>query len=126
MIHFAWIEEPIFTLINDGWYRTHECTKSGSVIYSDVNGDRLEIKFDKGWATDFTSSPLWARSFLAQSGPHLPAALIHDWLLDKGFDRDFSRKLMSLQLKELPNVKPFIRRRMVSSVWFYDKFLEKS
>jgi hypothetical protein len=112
----VWISIPQFELIEGaGDYNTFKCVKAGSVK---LGGELIE--FEIGWISDMTSSPLWAHSFVPQLGPHAPAVIIHDKLLDMGRPRKEARFWLNKQLLILKRVTPTRRSLIVSGVWFYD------
>ncbi len=45
-----------------------------------VGGDRREITVPKGMLTDLTSVPQLFRNIIGRVGPHLEAAIVHDYL----------------------------------------------
>lgn len=113
----TWLAEPDCRLIKgDGHWNTFRCVTPGAVMLDDV-----VVEFPLGWVTDATSSPVWARSLLPQLGAHVPAALLHDRLLDLGWPRATARYWMNEQLRELTLVSRARRWRMVSGVWLYDQ-----
>ena len=111
-----WIQIPEFKLLeNEGHWDHFIVVKEGSVRI-----DGKVIKFPKGWITDVTSSPKWSRGIVDQIGPHSPAALIHDRLLDLNYDRKYARSVMLEQLKNSKRVNPIVRWWMWFGVWLYD------
>jgi hypothetical protein len=115
-----WAKKPVFKLIsNEGQYNVFECIEDGLATYGDV-----ALSFEVGWATDFTSSPLWARSFLPQVGAHAPASLIHDRALSLGLPRHICRAILNDQLKLLQMVSKKKRIMILCGVWLYDMCLK--
>lgn len=120
MNRVSWIDHPEFKLVaNGGQWNKFMCISPGVAMIDDY-----EVYFPVGWETDFTSSPSWARSLVAQLGTHAPAVILHDRLLDMGASRRIARSWMSLQLKELALVSNAKRWRIVSAVWLYDQKLK--
>jgi Protein of unknown function (DUF1353) len=115
----TWKKIPTFQLINDETYHTFICVGDGLVVLGDV-----ELDFPIGWTTDITSTPQCFAGFISQIGPHSPAAIIHDRLLEK-FPREYARKWMYIQLKELRKVSPISRWLMYLGVWFWDNIYLK-
>lgn len=115
----VWAGYPEFQLVsNGGNWNKFCCVKSGEVILNSYL-----VSFPEGWETDFTSSPMWARSFVSQLGAHAPAVLIHDKLLDDGCPRAVARYWLDAQLRGLSLVSNAKRRRIVAAVWMYDSGL---
>lgn len=110
----TWKKIPIFQLINDDTYNTFICVEKGSVLLGD-----FELDFPVGWITDISSVPPILSSFLPQIGPHSPAAILHDRLLEVG-TRKNARKWMLIQLKELKKISRARRWFMYFGVWFWD------
>lgn len=111
-----WEKIPRFEIIgDDDMWNTFKCVSDGKAFFNDI-----EIVFEIGWKTDIASVPWWGRSFLAQIGPHSPAALIHDKLLEMGVERDLARRAMEEQLKMSPKVIKIHRKLMIWGVAFYD------
>ena len=111
--NLEWLAIPRFALLPaDGHWNKFECIRSGAVSY---NGEIID--FPIGWTTDVTSSPPWGRSFLSQLGPHAPAALLHDRLLDLNYVRAYARKAMVYQLRLLELVVPWRLQLMAAGVW---------
>lgn len=115
-----WSKRPEFCLVNDGYYQTVVCVVDGCVELGD---SPLVVTFPVGWKTDVTSTPWFLHSLLSQLGPHSPAAILHDRLLDLGMHREIARYWMVMQLHQLPLVNPWRRRIMHAGVWFFDKIL---
>jgi hypothetical protein len=115
--HITWKTRPVFSLVNDEYYRTLVCTAAGEVELG-VGGCMLS--FPVGWRTDIASVPWFLQSLLSQIGAHAPAALLHDRMLDMGFPRDVARKWMHTQLKQSPRVTRCRRWLMLAGVWCYD------
>lgn len=113
-----WVAKPVFELIeNEGNWDKFITVREGIVVVNDEI-----IRFPIGWVTDITSSPLWARGFVGQLGPHSPAALIHDRLLETGHSRKYSRQVMKKQLDLLEKVGKLTKWWMFCGVWVYDVF----
>lgn len=104
----------------DGQFNRHVCIEAALVTL-----DGEEIHFPVGWITDFASVPWYAQSILPQIGPHGPAALIHDRLLDLDWERDLARFWLQEQLKELDDVHPARKFVMPKGVWLWDLFKYK-
>lgn len=118
-ISIEWIEIPQFKVLeNDGNWNIFETILPGSVFVNDIL-----VIFPKGWITDFTSSPVWARGLVSQLGPHSPAALLHDRLLVLGYERKFARSVMKKQLELLPKVNKLTAFWMYFGVFGYDCML---
>lgn len=122
-MEFEWsTENPEIRILNAGGrWNKHEVREEFSVYCREFN---LRLVFPVGWTTDFTSSPAWARGFVSQLGSHSPASLIHDRLLDLGHPRNFARKVMSAQLKELSLVPIWRRQIIVLGVFLNDQLIE--
>lgn len=118
-----WPVEPQFRLNQlDRMYQDFWCDEAGQAIL--VDGDnQLVVKFDYGWPTDISSTPSIFRVFVPQTGPHAPAAVLHDRLLGLGMDRAVARKWMHTQLLHLDKVTKFRRRSMYVGVWAWDMFI---
>lgn len=115
-----WINKPRFEVLDDGNYNRFVCTKAGRVVLGNT-----PLEFPVGWVTDFTTGNVFTRIFLPQLGPHTPAALIHDRLLDLGQPRAEARKWMRLQLDLLPKVKRHRRILMPLGVRVYDLVIHR-
>lgn len=107
----SWTKEPKFELINDGLYDSFVCVSFGSV---NLNG--LVLVFQEGWITDMTTIPTYLQSIVQKIGPHSPAVIIHDLLLDSGFLRDEARYWLDEQLKMLDRVSFFKRKTIVTGI----------
>ena len=93
------------------------------VAYALDNGPLLELTVPKGLLTDLTSTPSITRSLVSRVGPHLEAAIVHDflyiaWQLIPGRgaqkrDWDFADKLMRAAMKEAK--VSFTKRLLISS-----------
>jgi hypothetical protein len=91
----------------------------------DVPAARFAITVPKGMLTDLTSVPAIARSIVSRVGPHLEAAIVHDFLYvawqdvaDYGAfekDREFSDKLMRAAMHSA-NVSSGQRRTIYDAV----------
>lgn len=109
----------MFRLVNDGHYRTVECIHAGRAEF----GDGTMVDFPLGWGTDITSTPWFLHSLIPQLGPHAPAAILHDRLLDLGVPRKIARRWMRRQLQQLPLVNPWRKFGMIAGVWCFDTFV---
>lgn len=117
-----WQARPRFELLPwGGLYNRYQALTAGAVLV-----DGVVISFPKGWVTDITSSPWWAYSIIAQTGPHAPAALLHDRLLELGYARSYARSVMAMQLRLLVRVHPVHRALMIAGVWLHDARLALS
>lgn len=114
-----WAPAPVVELMMDGDYDKFQCVKAGRAI---LGGSDDVVDFPKGWVTDVTSSPLILRPLVPQLGPHAPAALLHDRMLETGRKRSQARKWMWRQLKQLPKVCLGRRYAMFIGVWIWDLF----
>lgn len=110
-----WESEPEFMVLHDGFYNRFQCVKSGVVLL-----DGKAVGFPPGWVTDFTTGNWLTFIFLPQLGAHVPAALLHDRLLDLGYPRKDARKWMREQLDLLENVHLIRRFVMPLGVRIYD------
>lgn len=109
----VWVTEPEFALINaDSNFNRFRCIKAGEVQLRDVGS----IKFELDWVTDVTTSPWYAQWLVPQLGPHAPAALLHDKLLELGFPRAEARRWMVKQLRLLPKVSRLRKISMTAGV----------
>ena len=91
----------------------------------DLPAGRLEITVPKGMLTDLTSVPSVARGIIGRVGPHLEAAIVHDFLYvawqdvagleAREKDREFSDKLMRAAMLSA-NVDSFDRRAIYDAV----------
>jgi hypothetical protein len=114
-----WLEKPKFELVDDDeLYVFFVCTKRGLALL----GDSTRVEFELGWRTDVTSTPSFLSPIVPKLGPHAPAALLHDRLLDLGFPRAYARKWMRNQLKALRKVEKWRKWAMHAGVWVYDLF----
>lgn len=119
-----WVKAPVFkTIPNGGRYNRNECICSGEVVLTPENGTQVKVDFPLGWQTDFTTRPRWARLLIDQTGPHIPAIIIHDRLLET-HSRDFARKAMAAQLKALVLVPKWQRRAAVFGVFLNDQLIK--
>jgi Protein of unknown function (DUF1353) len=116
----TWSVQPVFSLINDGYFNQMICTTAGEARL----GHDRSLVFPLGWRTDITSTPWYFSSLLSQLGPHAPAAIIHDRLLNLGFSRAYAWKWMRLQLRQLPRVTRPRRWFMLGGTWLYDVLAE--
>jgi len=114
-----WLDNPRFELItDDGQCNRFRCVEEGLATL----GGNMSVRFPKGWISDVTSTPLLLHPFLPQLGPHAPAALLHDRLLNLGKKRSLARLWMWRQLKQLDNVTRSRRYVMFLGVWIWDHF----
>lgn len=120
--HVLWPVEPRFHLNHeDRRYQDFHCGEPGQAILAD--GDRqLIVKFDLDWPTDIASTPLIFQIFVPQIGPHSPAAILHDRLIEMGMKRSVARRWMWIQLQALPLVPKWRRYAMYAGVWLWDTF----
>ena len=118
--YVEWVVEPRFRLNHeDRRYENFWCYHAGQAILHD--GDtQIVVDFEVGWKTDITSSPLLFQALVPQTGPHAPAAVLHDRLLDMGLPRAEARRWMWIQLQQLELVSKSRRRVMYAGVWFWD------
>lgn len=111
----SWVVEPKFRVVHDGLYNRFSCVEAGRIS---LGGELID--FDFGWTTDFTTGNWFTFIFVPQLGPHVPAALIHDLLLDLGRPRAEARKWMRTQLRLLENVPWWRRILMPLGIRVYD------
>lgn len=115
-----WHSVPVFVVIaNGGKWNKFECVKSGHC--TSASGQDLHFKI--GWVMDGASVPSFARSFVHQLGPHLPAVIIHDIMLNRGFRRNLARYDLISQLKELPRVNWFTLQLFRAFITMFDFYL---
>lgn len=115
--YVVWLERPEFELIQDDHrFNKFRCFVPGRAKLSDGR----VVEFEIGWVTDVTSAPTIMAIVLAQLGPHAPAALLHDKLLELGLPRKYARRWMKVQLSQLDNVKKWRKHAMYYGVYFYD------
>ncbi|MBL24935.1 MAG: hypothetical protein CMM48_13675 [Rhodospirillaceae bacterium] len=91
----------------------------------DLPAGRYEITVPKGMLTDLTSVPSVVRGIIGRVGPHLEAAIVHDFLYvawqdvegleAREKDREFSDKLMRAAMASA-NVGSFQRRAIYDAV----------
>lgn len=116
----TWTQQPRFEIIeNDGRWDRFVCVAAG---LAEVNGHQIYFPLD--WITDAASVPKLLRSIVDQLGPHLPAVLIHDRMLELGYPRKVARAALVAQLKELRQVTRFRRFAITVGVWGYDTFIQ--
>ena len=101
-------------------FNRHICREPGTAVLD----DEILVEFPVGWVTDMTSSPWWARTFVPQLGPHVPAVLLHDRLLNLDYDRDTCRFWLREQLKLLPKVPRRHYLFIVAGTTCYDYLLK--
>lgn len=115
-----WEKIPRFEIVgDDDTWNTFICISSGRASF-----EGIEIIFEEGWITDIASVPWWARSFIPQIGPHSPAALVHDKLLNMGIKREIARQAMVSQLERSPKVNNFQKWLMETMVAIYDLYVK--
>lgn len=102
-----WFSKPTISFPTDPPYHSLICTKAGTVILGE-----LKVDFPVGWRTDLTSTPRWLYWLVPQVGAHNPAVLIHDRLLDLGYDRATARRWLVEQLHLLDDVST-VRRTLI-------------
>lgn len=116
-----WINIPRFELLrNDDMWNMFECIEEGWAVYTDSHKCVISLRFEVGWKTDISSTPSWARSFLSQTGPHSPAALVHDKALEMGLSRKIARNILKDQLKYLDKMSKFKKMLMITGITLYD------
>lgn len=119
----TWISFPRLELYTtDNKHNTLECFYPGSCILREKGKRRTVVDFPLGWRTDVTTTP--APFLLRQLGPHGPAAVLHDRLLQIFEDREEARKWTKVQLDilvEQGHVCPFHSGIMMSGLFLFDK-----
>lgn len=123
-MHIEWIKKPVLELINDDQYETFRCSHYGCVMLHGRVGLPRKLEFHLGWRTDITSVPRPLRWLIPQIGPHAPAAILHDRLLDEGVPRRMARRWARIQLDQLKDrVSRFRRMAIMAGIWFWDTFM---
>lgn len=116
-----WVSSPDFGLYcDDQMYDKVICTRRGLARLVEPGGDYLEVDFPEGWVSDVTSSPLAFRMLVPQLGPHAPAAILHDRLLNTGFARGDARRWMWVCLSGLHQAHWLRRFAMYAGVLCWD------
>jgi hypothetical protein len=71
--------------------------------YDEIN----VITVPAGYETDFTSVPLLARWFVSNFDRTAKAAVLHDWMLDSGYDRKYADNTFrkALMILDVPKWK---------------------
>lgn len=82
--------------------------------------DSRLIRVPSGFKTDFATVPKILRWLIPPMGKYSWAAVVHDFLLVNGYDRDYARLVLSACLKELDS-KGWRRAAIVGGVWLWDK-----
>ena len=114
----VWRRVPTLQLINDDFsFNKFIVTSGGIAIW---RGEA--IVFPKGWVTDVASTPVWARGLFPQLGPHSPAALLHDRMLDTGRERSLARTAMLDCLNSL-SIGIIVKASMYVAVFLWDQWV---
>lgn len=85
-----------------------------------VSVDGKVITVPSKFKTDFASVPRLFRWLIPPMGRYSWAAVVHDYLLINGYDRDYARAVFSACLVELDS-RAWRRALLVGGVWLWDK-----
>ncbi len=89
-------------------------------ITDPVTESYSEVTIPDGFVTDFATVPKFLRNFLPPMGRYSWAAVVHDYLLQMGYDRDFCRIIFRLSMENL-GVGRVRKNTLVLGVWYWDK-----
>lgn len=91
-------------------------------LHDNATDSISEIIVPEDFETDFATIPRPFRWLLPKMGRYSWAAVVHDYLLKEGFDRDFARLIFKLCLDAL-EVKRWRKSLLVFGVYVWDKIM---
>lgn len=90
------------------------------MFYSGILNKHIVVPV--GFKTDFASIPWFLQSLIQVNGPHIHAAVVHDYLCVHGKDVEISQQdadLVFLEAMKVLGVRPTQRRAMYRGVRLY-------